>query len=173
MQSVVLTVAGTGDPTSLSGDGGLAQFGSLTGPGAVAVDKSGNLYISDMAASTVRGVSTSTASIFTVAGTGVAGSLGDGGAATAAQLNFPSGIAVDVSGDVYIEDMRNNRVRIVSKSTGAISTFAGGGTSVANGIPGIAATSAALRCAPSPLWAPNPRFFLPCPTTPIPLALTP
>ena len=64
--------------------------------------------------------------IYTVAGNGTAGYSGDGGAATAAQLNYPGGVAVDASGNLYIAEVNGNRIRKVSGGT--ITTIAGNGT---------------------------------------------
>ena len=67
--------------------------------------------------------------ITTYAGNGVGGFSGDGGAAASAQLYSPSGVAVDVSGNVFISDYSNHRIRLVTKSTGLITTYAGNGGS--------------------------------------------
>ena len=67
--------------------------------------------------------------IKTIAGNGTAGYSGDGGAATSAKINAPTGVAVDSAGNIYIADDSNNRIRKVTASTGVISTIAGNGTS--------------------------------------------
>jgi uncharacterized protein (TIGR03437 family) len=116
------TVAGS----SLNGDGGsalLAQIGAIRG---VAVDRWGNFYLADTDNHRVRKVSTG-GIISTVAGTGAAGFSGDGGPATAAQLNLPYGLAADAAGSLYIADLGNSRVRRVAPD-GSISTYAGGGS---------------------------------------------
>jgi streptogramin lyase len=74
---------------------------------------------------TFRLSSTAKGVIITVAGDGVAGSTGDGGQATAAQLSFPQGVAVDASGNLYIADTSNHRIRLLTLSTGVITTVAG------------------------------------------------
>lgn len=115
---LIRTVAGTGTGGQ-SGEGisaRLAQFGLVY---AVAVDTAGNLYIADSAR--IRRVSNGI--ITTVAGNGQAGYSGDGGPATQARLNFPTGVAVDAAGNVYISDTRNNRIRKVTN--GVITTIAG------------------------------------------------
>ena len=112
--------AGTGT-TGHAGDGGLATSAQLTGPLGLAVDSSGNVYIADGPNNSIRKVSTS-GIITTVAG-GTAGFGGDGGAATSAALNFPTAVAVDASGNLYIADSANHRIREVSG--GIISTIAG------------------------------------------------
>ncbi|MGH9667472.1 MAG: SMP-30/gluconolactonase/LRE family protein, partial [Bryobacteraceae bacterium] len=119
----IQTVAGS----DFAGDGGLAtaaQFGQLQG---IALDSKGNLYVADAIDNRVRKI-TPDGLIRTVAGTGVAGFSGDGGPAAQAQVNTPYGIAVDASGNLFIADLGNARVRKVSAVTGTIQTVAGGGT---------------------------------------------
>jgi hypothetical protein len=79
----------------------------------VAVDASGDLFIADTGNNRIREVVQATGNIITVAGTGTAGYSGDGGAATAAQLNSPEGVAVDASGDLFIADTGNHCIRKV------------------------------------------------------------
>jgi uncharacterized protein (TIGR03437 family) len=134
------SVAGNG-AVSYSGDGGPAMSAQLNAPESAAMDSAGNLYIADTANNVVREVAKS-GIITTFAGNGTAGGNGDGGAATSAQLNAPQGVAVDSSGNVYIADTANGRVRKVSAS-GTISTVAGSGA-IGYGGDGGAATSAQL-----------------------------
>ena len=110
----ISTFAGSGTTTvgGFSGDGGAATSARLDSPDAVAVDGSGNVYIADYGNHRVRKVDSS-GTISTIAGTGTRGFGGDGGTATSAQLNYPEGVAVDGSGNVYIADTGNNRVRRV------------------------------------------------------------
>jgi hypothetical protein len=133
-------VAGSGN-FGYSGDGGPAINASLSAPFAVAVDASGDIYIADYTNNRVRKVSAS-GIITTAAGNGNAGYSGDGGPATSAQLNGPIGVAVDPSGDVYIADSQNYRIRKLS-SNGAIATIAGNGGDGYSGDGGLA-TSAEL-----------------------------
>jgi len=91
----------------------------------VALDPAGNLYIADFGNSRVRKV-TPGGTISTYAGTGTPGFAGDGGPATAAQLSFPQGVALDSAGNLYIADSNNNRIRKVTPG-GTISTYAGTG----------------------------------------------
>ena len=112
----------TGDITSLS----TGNF-ILSSPKGVAVDAAGNVYIADTNNSRVlkvapRGSITKTT---TVAGTSVIGFSGDGGPATSAQLAYPSSLAVDAAGNIYIADSYNQRIRRVSAATGIITTVAG------------------------------------------------
>ena len=139
---IITTIAGTGTAGS-SGDGGAATSAQLYYPAEVSVDISGNVYIADSDNHKIRKV-TSTGIIATIAGTGTAGSSGDGGAATSAQLNSPTGVSVDVSGSVYIAEFGDHKIRMVT-STGIITTIAGTGTPGTSG-DGGAATSAQLRC---------------------------
>ena len=140
-QGVIMTVAGGG--ASL-GDGGQATAAQLTSPRSVAHDASGNLYIADFTGHRVRKVTKATGVITTVAGTGVSGYSGDGAAATLAQVQNPAGLAVDAAGNLYIADRGNHRIRVVSASTGYISTVAGTGTGGFSG-DGAAATLAQLN----------------------------
>ncbi|MBZ5626001.1 MAG: hypothetical protein LAQ69_46030 [Acidobacteriia bacterium] len=110
------------------------------------MDASGNLYISDVGNNRVRKVF-SDGTIKTVAGNGSSGYAGDGGPATSAGLNSPAGIAVDASGNLYIADVGNNRVRKVF-SDGTIKTVAGNGSSGYAGDGGVGAPTA-VAMAPS------------------------
>ena len=137
---IISTIAGNGTNGS-SGDGAAATSAQLL-PTAIAVDGVGNLYIGDANHERIRMV-TLAGTISTIAGNGTAGFTGDGGAATSAELNEPQGVAVDPTGNVYIADFVNHRIRKVTPA-GVISTFAGNGT-VGSGGDGGAATSAALQ----------------------------
>ena len=125
-----------------SGDGGPASAAELYMPDGVAVDKKGNIYICDNGNDRIRMINT-TGTINTIAGNGVAGFGGDGGAATAAKLNSPTGITLDASGNLYIADGSNNRIRLVT-TNGLISTIVGNGTAGFAG-DGGAAVSAELN----------------------------
>lgn len=105
----ISTVAGNGTPGS-SGDGGLAREAQLLSPSAVAVDLSGDLYIADY--NRVRKVTAATGIITTVAG-GRFEFAGDGGPATAAGLRHVESLAFDASGNLYIADSSNDRIRVV------------------------------------------------------------
>ena len=132
----ITTVAGTGT-AGYNGDNIPATSAQLSDPEAVAVDGAGNLYIADRFNYRVRKVDTS-GNITTVAGTGTTGYNGDGIPASTAQLNQPTGLALDGAGNLYIADFTGQRVRKVDTS-GTITTLAGNGT--AGYIDNVAATS--------------------------------
>jgi trimeric autotransporter adhesin len=145
-------VASTGDiqtnignnTLAYSGDGGLAVSAELNTPGGVAIDSLGNIYIADSANSVVREVLAATGDIQTVAGNGIAGYSGDGGAATSAELNGPEGVFVDSAGNIFIADTGNSVIREVTASSGNIATVAGDGVPGYTGDNG-AATSAEIN----------------------------
>jgi sugar lactone lactonase YvrE len=133
VNGIITTVAGNGT-NGYSGDGGAATSAKLNTPNDVYVDAANNLYIADKSNHAIRKVDAS-GTITTVAGIG--GSLnygfsGDGGQATAAKLDRPQSISGDASGNLYISDYGNNRIRKVS-SSGVITTIAGNGQSAAMG----------------------------------------
>ncbi len=140
---LVTTFAGNGSGTpaagSFSGDGGPATSAGLNNPTALCIDSSGSVYISDEFNERIRKVAPS-GTISTIAGTGIAGFGGDGGAATSAVLDFPGGITVDSSGNLYFNDYNNFRTRMIS-ATGIITTIAG------NGIRGFAGDGGAATAA--------------------------
>ena len=140
---IISTVAGQESP-GYGGDGGPATQAWIRTPNGIALDASGNMYIADTGNNRIRKVTASTGYISTIAGNGTAGFSGDGGAATSAKLNSPSYVSVDASGNFYIADQSNNRIRKVTVSTGNISTVAGNGTAGYSG-DGGAATSAELN----------------------------
>jgi trimeric autotransporter adhesin len=125
-------VAGSGS-VGFAGDGGSATASTtnagagvaLYGPRAIAFDSAGNYYLADSGNGRIRKVDTK-GIISTIAGNGTFGFAGDGSAATGANLNQPSGVALDSQGNIYIADTGNARIRKVS-SSGTISTVAGNG----------------------------------------------
>jgi sugar lactone lactonase YvrE len=138
----IKTIAGNGTAGN-SGDGGPAAGAELSYPAAVITDSAGDLFICDFNNNTVRKITAATGIISTVAGNGVAGYSGDGGAATSAELNNPGDLALDAAGNLYIADNGNNRVRMVSAANGIITTVAGNGSGTSSGDGGLA-TSAGL-----------------------------
>lgn len=119
-------VAGTGNP-GWSGDGGPATAAKLHEPYEVRFDSTGNIFWVERLSHSVRKYDAKTGIITTIAGTGTAGFSGDDGPATRAQLNEPHSIGFDKSGNLYICDVRNHRIRKVDMKNGKISTFAGTG----------------------------------------------
>src|SRR5213593_4687735 len=119
---IITTVVGTGMWGS-GGDGGPAAAAQLSVPRGLAIDRAGNLFIADVGNNRIR-VVTPDAIIYTVAGDGTAGFGGDGGPATSAQLNYPVAVSVDRSGNLFIADRHNNRIRMVN-TAGMISTVTG------------------------------------------------
>ena len=119
----ISTIAGNGSH-GVGGDGGLATNASLESPSYIAVGSTGDIYISDSLHSVVRVISATTGVISRFAGTaGPGGYFGDGGTATVAILNHPSGLALDANDNLYIADTGNNVIRKVSG--GIITTVAG------------------------------------------------
>ncbi|MCZ6750920.1 MAG: hypothetical protein O7E51_03730 [Acidobacteria bacterium] len=135
-EGIITTVAGNGT-FGFSGDGGPATSAQLDFPVDVAVDTAGNLYIADLGNHRIRKVSPG-GIITTVAGNGVDDFSGDGGPATSASLNEPSGVAVDAAGNLFINDRSNERIRKVN-SSGIITTVAGGGGDSGDGGPATSA----------------------------------
>jgi sugar lactone lactonase YvrE len=131
----ITTIAGTG-VSGYSGDGSSATSAQLNTPNQIAIDAAGNLFIAEDYNHIVRKINTSGV-ISTIAGNGTLGFSGDGAAATSAQLNRVSGIAVDGAGNIYICDADNFRIRKIN-TQGIISTIAGVGTNGHSGDGGLA-----------------------------------
>jgi sugar lactone lactonase YvrE len=138
---IITTFAGNG-VVGYSGDGGQATSAEFHSPQGIGVDKSGNVYIGDAFNNCIRKVNTA-GIITTFAGNAIQGFSGDGGAASVAEINVPSGVAIDASGNVYFADEHNNRVREVNTS-GIISTICGNGVAGYSG-DGAQATDAELN----------------------------
>ena len=159
----IVTVAGGGTgcagQTDTVGDGCTALQISLSGPEGVTLDANGDIFIADTANERIREIALSTGLVTTIAGNGFTNSDGTGGyngdniTAITAELNSPYAVAFDASGNMYIPDSGNNRVRMVSAVAGVITpaslitTFAGNGTPSYNGDNGPAAAAE--------LWAPS------------------
>jgi sugar lactone lactonase YvrE len=141
---IITTVAGNGT-SSFCGDSGPATSACLSFPEGIALDTNGNLFIADQGNSVVRRVDALTGIITSVAGTpGSFAYGGDGGPATNAFLKFPTDVAVDIAGNIYIADNSNHRIRKVDGATGIITTVAGNGVATFCG-DGDPATAACLR----------------------------
>jgi len=121
---IITTIAGNNDSLGYSGDGGQATAAKLYNPNSIAIDPSGNIYISDHGNFRIRKINTS-GIITTIAGFGTIGFSGDGGQATAAKLNNVSGMTTDAAGNLFIADQNNFRIRMINTS-GVITTIAGG-----------------------------------------------
>ena len=123
--NTITTVAGNG-ASDYTGDGNPAIAATLKAPWDVAVLNTGGFYIADRKNNVVRMVD-GTGIITTFAGTGAAGNTGNGGLASASRLNAPSGLAIDIAGNLYISDTGNNRVQKVNPGKNTINTVAGSG----------------------------------------------
>jgi len=145
LTGIITTFAGTGT-AGYNSDGIQATSAQLNNPYGMVVDTTtGDVYFADSDNHRIRKIAGSTGIITTVAGNGTQGFSGDGGAATRAQLNTPYDVFLHtVTGDLYIADRLNSRIRKVTASTGIITTVAGTGTSGYNG-DNIQATSAQLK----------------------------
>jgi trimeric autotransporter adhesin len=122
----ITTLAG-GTVCASTGNNGPAANAEVA-PGSVALDNLGNLYFAEPSTNTVRKINLNTMIVTPVAGAGSMGYSGDGGPATSAQLNRPTGVAVDAHGNVFIADAGNAVVRMITGST--IWTVAGTGNYV-------------------------------------------
>lgn len=97
-----------------SGDEGPATNALLNNPEGIAVDRAGNLYISDTLNYRIRRIDANSGVISTVAGTGAKGYSGEGSPASAAQMTTPAGIVIDQAGRIYFADLFNQRIRVLS-----------------------------------------------------------
>ncbi len=139
---IITTFAGNGTH-GFSGDGGPATAAQIDGPGGVAADAAGNVYIADGANYRIRKVNTS-GIITTFAGNGVAGYSGDGGPALAANISSPYDIYVDDVGNLLLAEGDDNVIRKISV-TGIISTVAGNGSPGCSGVENVSALSQPIR----------------------------
>ena len=142
---IIYTIAGNGNPGS-GGDGGPAVNGLLNNPTSIAINKVGNLFISDTYNNTIRKIDLHTNIIYTVAGSdSLQGFYGDGGLADTAQFSNPTGLTFDQSGNLYVADTYNYRIRKINVTNGVISTVAGNGSTDGYSGDGHPADSASLN----------------------------
>jgi sugar lactone lactonase YvrE len=151
---IITTIAGGGTEI---GDGTSAITANLKSPTTVALDASGNIYIADSENHRIRKVDVLAKVITTVAGTGAAGFTGDGMIATKSKLFSPSGVILDVLGNIYISDCGNDRIRRVDVVTKIITTVAG--TISGRNADGINATLAQLSCPSSLVFDASGNMF--------------
>ena len=136
--NIINTIAGCGI-IGYFGDGGVATSAKFNGPFMMYMDKGKNkLYVSDAYNNVVRQIDLSTNIITTIAGSDSGGYSGDNGLATEARLLIPQGLCIDNSGNLYIADASNGRIRKVDMSTKIITTFAGTGGNGHGGDGGLA-----------------------------------
>ena len=126
VQWTISTVAGTG-AQGYAGDGAAAMQAQLNNPFDLAFDPADNLCFSDTFNHCLRRIDARSGVITTIAGTGEKGFSGDGGPASRAQMNEPYGIVIDRSGNIYVADRLNRRVRRIDAASGMIATLAGDG----------------------------------------------
>ncbi len=140
---IITTICGTGT-AGFTADGSPATSTQVSAPRGLAVDAALNVYYSDAGNQRIRMISSSTGTVTTIAGTGTAGYGSDGVAATSTTINNVRGLTVDASGNVYIADQTNNRIRMIAAGTNIITTVAGNGTAgyLADG---VAATSTRIN----------------------------
>ncbi len=130
---VITLIAGTPGSPGFGGDGGPASSAQLRNPSAVAIDSAGNILIADAGNSCLRKVNGTTGNITTIAGIpGTTGASGDLGPATAATLNYPTGLAAGKLNKIFVADRNNQTIRVIT-SAGTIKTAAGTGTGGFNG----------------------------------------
>jgi uncharacterized protein (TIGR03437 family) len=129
---VISTVAGSGSPGN-TGDGGSALGAQLSSIRQITVDPFGDIYVADTGNSTIREIVSGAGVITKIVGSGKDGFVGDGFSASLAALAFPRGVALDSKGDVLIADFSNFRIRLVTASSGLISTVAGNGNASFSG----------------------------------------
>jgi sugar lactone lactonase YvrE len=147
LTGTITTVAGNGT-RDFCGDGGPATKACLAFPMGLAVDKDGNLFIADARNHRIRRVDAKTGIITTVVGQGIRGLGGDNGPALAALLAYPTSVAVDEEGSVYIADSENGGIRRVDGKTRIIMSVVGEGTPGAKTDPSGTPTIRGLFVAP-------------------------
>lgn len=140
---IITTIAGTGS-NSCGSNSVAGTSTSINSPSGIVLDSSGNVYFNEHYCSKIRKLTVSTGILTTYAGTGTAGYSGDGTSATAAKLNYPNGLSIDSSNNIYVADQVNNRIRKISAETGYITTVVGSSSTGAFSGDGASATAAKL-----------------------------
>ncbi len=135
--NLIQTVAGNG-ASAFAGDDGPGPAASLSFPVTLALDAHGDLFIADANNNRVRLLNGTTGLISTYAGTGSTGFNGDGMHRTMTSISLPRGLALDLGGNLFVADAGNNRIRMVSATTGSVSTVAGGSSQGSAGDNGLA-----------------------------------
>ena len=138
----ITTIAGNGTG-GYSGDGNPATTATLNNPIGLALDAAGNVYVAEAGNHIIRKIATN-GTISTFAGSGTGGYLGDGGPASFAQLNNPTGLTIDAQGNFYVADSNNGVIRKITAGGGTITTVAGNGVNAYSGDGGLA-TKASLN----------------------------
>jgi uncharacterized repeat protein (TIGR02543 family) len=133
---VISKVAGTGN-AAFDGATGTVATAAFSAPTGIAIDRFGNIYVSDTGNQVVREISTAGITSLIAGQPGLIGSFGDGRLATGCELHNPGGILFDTAGNLYIADIGNDRVRVIN-SAGLIENYAGSGTAGNSGDEGLA-----------------------------------
>ena len=138
---LINTIAGNGTQ-GFSGDAGPGISAAIDSPSGLALDSTNNLYLADTHNHRLRRIDATTGLIATIAGTGTPGFSGDSAPGITATLALPHGLTLDASGDLYVADTANHRIRRIDATTGIITTVAGDGTQgfAGDGGPAIAAS---------------------------------
>jgi sugar lactone lactonase YvrE len=118
----VSTIAGT---TNAGSNDGVSTSAGFNSPFGIANDGQGNLYVADAGNNEIRKISIETGEVTTIAGSVEAGSVN--GTDTSARFNYPTGVACDAQGNLYVADSYNNQIRKIVLATGAVTTLAGSG----------------------------------------------
>lgn len=129
---IITTIAGTGVP-GYNGDSIPASSAQISYPGAVAVDKKGNVFIGEYSGRRIRKIEAGTGLIFTICGDGTWGYNGDSIPANTAIIKEVTGLTTDTAGNIYFSDMGNAMVRKIDVTTGILKTIVGTGTAGYNG----------------------------------------
>ena len=142
--SVITTICGVGFPGS-TGDNGPASAARLNQPTGICCDKQGNIFIADRLNHVIRRIDAGTNVITTIAGNHNSGYFGDNGPATLGKLAYPTSVTFDNSGNLFIADYGNSRIRKVNTTSGIITTIAGNNLSILAGNNGPASAASLNR----------------------------